>query len=65
MDLEPELESISYNQKHFPIEELGHQCSHKTFDPQFVLSTSCVGVKDGAELEGRANQDWTSLRHMP
>ena len=64
MDIEPEADSISKDQGSFPIEKLGHQHSNKTFDPQFVLSTSCVGVKDEAELERRANQNWTSLRQM-
>ena len=43
---ETELEpAVSCNQASPPVEGLGHQPSHKTFDLQFALPTGCTGVK--------------------
>jgi hypothetical protein len=38
------------------MEQLGHQQSHKTLDPQFVLHKRGAGVKGGANLKDGANQ---------
>jgi hypothetical protein len=38
------------------MEELGHQLSHKNLDPEIVLPTRCMGLKERIEFEGRANQ---------
>jgi hypothetical protein len=43
-DTEPEA-AILCNQARLPMEELGHQTSHKSFDLQLVLPTRCAGVK--------------------
>jgi hypothetical protein len=48
-NMEPE-NTISSNQKRLPTEELGHQSSHKTFDPQFILSSRCAEVKMDLKL---------------
>jgi len=61
--LEPEM-NISCNQERFLMKELGHQQSHQTFDPQFVLPTRCAGVKM-SRLERWPINDWSSLRAMP
>jgi hypothetical protein len=50
-NIEPET-AISYNQARLPMEGLGHQPSHNSLDPQFVLTIRCTGVKDGVEFEG-------------
>lgn len=41
---EPEM-NISYNQERFLVKELGHQQSHQTFDPQFLLPEKNVGQR--------------------
>ena len=38
-----------------PMEQWGHQSTHKTFNPKFILSTRNAGMLDGAETEGIAN----------
>ena len=48
--------AISCNQARLPMEELGHQPSHKTFDLQFVVPTKYERVKDGEEFEAMARQ---------
>jgi hypothetical protein len=42
--MEPEI-AISCIQARFPMDGLGHQPMHKTFDPQFALSTRYAEVK--------------------
>lgn len=59
--MEPEL-AISCNQAGLPVEGLGHQPSHKTLDPQFVLPTRCAGVKVAKKLWEQPTNDWSSLR---
>jgi hypothetical protein len=55
-DSKPEP-AISCNQVRLPVEGLGHQSRHKTFDLQSVLFARCAGInKGGAELVGVANQ---------
>ena len=54
-DIEPES-AITSNEASLPMEGLEHQPSHKILDPQFILPTRCVGLKRGAEFEGRANE---------
>jgi hypothetical protein len=34
----------------------GQQPTHKTFNPEFILSTRNAGTGDGAENERRANE---------
>jgi hypothetical protein len=53
--IESEL-AISCNQAGLPVKVLGYQPNHKTLDPQFVLPTRCVGIKDGAGFEEQTNQ---------
>ena len=54
-EIEPEL-AISYKQVRLLMEGLKHYSSHKILDAQFVLSTRCVEIKDGAEIERKDNQ---------
>lgn len=49
--MEPE-EATFCSQAELPVEEGGHQHTHKTFDPKFVLHTSSVGTK----IEGMVNE---------
>lgn len=53
--MDPKL-TVSYNQRRLPMEGLVPQPSCTIVKPQFVLPTRCSEVKDGTELEGRANQ---------
>ena len=53
-DMETEVSSCS--QVELPVEGGGHQPTHKGFHPKFVLPTRCTGDKDGAKIEGMANQ---------
>jgi hypothetical protein len=62
--MEPEP-VISSKQARPPVEGLGHQSSHKTLDPQFVLIAWSAGAKDGTEYTEVPTSDWTSLRPMP
>jgi hypothetical protein len=48
-DAEPEL-AILCNQASLPVVGLWYQPSHKTFDPQFVLSTRCAMAKVAQNL---------------
>ena len=49
-------ETSSYSQAGTPVEQQGHQPTHKTFHPKFILSTRNAGAEDGEETEGKANQ---------
>jgi hypothetical protein len=53
-DWEPEIVT-SCSQARLPMEEFGHQPSHKTFDPQFVLTYKRFRLKT-AEIEGKDSQ---------
>jgi hypothetical protein len=53
--MEPES-AISSNDARLPMEGLGHQPSHKTLDPQFILPTRYVGIKGSAQFERRVNE---------
>lgn len=57
--------AISSNQARLPVEGLGDQPSHKTFELQFVLPAGCAGVKVAQELWKWPTSDWSSLRPMP
>lgn len=48
--------AISWNQKRLPTEGLEHHSNYKNLDPQFLLPKICTGVKNAAEIEGKANQ---------
>ena len=43
-DMETEM-VISYSQARLPGERGGHQPTHKTFNPKFVLPTRYTGIK--------------------
>ena len=45
-NMEPDT-AIFCNQIKFPVVEVGHQTSHKTEDPQYVLPAKCAGGNDG------------------
>jgi hypothetical protein len=47
--------AICCNQAGLPVEELGHQPSHKTSDLSFVLPTRFLGDKGGTETVVMAN----------
>jgi hypothetical protein len=40
-----ETEVSSYSQAGLPVEEGGHQPTHKTFNRKLVLPTRCIGIK--------------------
>jgi hypothetical protein len=42
--IKPET-TTAYNQIRFPMKGLGHQPTHKSLHPQFVLPTRYAGVK--------------------
>jgi hypothetical protein len=45
-----------------PVEGGGHQPIHKTFDPKFILPTSCSGIKIERRLKEWPTNDWPNLR---
>jgi hypothetical protein len=47
-------EATSYSQIGIPVEQWRHQPTHKTFNPNFILSTRNAGTGDGAETGGLA-----------
>jgi hypothetical protein len=49
-------ETTSCSQAGTPAEPLGHQPTHKTFGPKFILSTRNSGTGDGTVTEGMASQ---------
>jgi hypothetical protein len=53
-DMEPEL-TISYNQARLPVEGLGHQPSHKSFNLHFFSAYNMCWGKGGSEIVGVAN----------
>jgi hypothetical protein len=61
--MEPEVATFC-SQNEFPVERVGHQPTHKTFDPKFVLPIRCKD-KDGEENEGMANQLLAQLETHP
>ena len=63
-DMEPEMATFC-NQARLPMEGLGHQLSHKTFDLQFVLPVGCTEVKMEQKLRGWPSNGWSILRLMP
>jgi hypothetical protein len=46
---------ISYNQARIPVEGLGWQSSHKTFDLQFILPRRYEGIKTQQKLKKWSN----------
>lgn len=63
-DTEPEL-SIFCNQAWLPVQGLGHQPSHRTFDLQFALPARCPEVEQVQNLWEWPASDWSSLRPKP
>ena len=53
-DMEPE-EATLYSRAGTPVEQQEHQLTHKTFNPQIILSTRYAGKGDGTETEGRTH----------
>ena len=62
--IEPDL-AIFCNQARLLVERLVHQCSHITFDLNFVLHTRCAGLNVAWQLKKKPNNDLSRLRHMP
>jgi hypothetical protein len=62
--MEPEL-VISYSQASLPMEGARHQPIHKTFNPKFVLTTRCPGIKMEQKLREWPINDWSNLRPTP
>ena len=50
-DMEPD-EATPYTQAESPVEQKGHQSTHKTFNPKFVLRIRNAGTEDRTETEG-------------
>jgi hypothetical protein len=50
-DMEPD-EATTYSQAGSPVEQKGHQSTHKTFNPKFVLRIRNAGTEDRTETEG-------------
>jgi hypothetical protein len=48
--------AASCSQAGTPVEQQGHQCIHKTFDPKLILSTRNAGIGDEAETKGTTNR---------
>ena len=63
-DKEPE-EATYYIQIGTPVETQKHQPTHKTFNLKFILSTSNVGMEEGEETKGIANQQWAQHEIHP
>ena len=54
-DMQPE-KVTSYSQAGTPVEQERYQFTHKTFNPNFIVSTRSTGTGDGAETKAMVNQ---------
>jgi hypothetical protein len=63
-DTELEM-ATSCSQARLPMEGLGHQSSHKTFNSQFALSIRCAGIKMEQKMMEWPSNDCLNLRLIP
>ena len=62
-DMKQEM-AIYCNQARLPMEGVGHQPSHKTLDPQFVMPTRCAVVKVVQKLWKWSTNGWYRGRKL-
>jgi hypothetical protein len=46
------------------LERGGHEPTHKTSDPKFVLPTRSTGIETEQRLREQPTNDWPNLRHI-
>ena len=63
-DMETDI-ATSYIQAGLPVVGQGHQLTHKTSNPKFVLPTRCAGIKIEQRLREVTTSDCPSFNHIP